>query len=80
MNDEVRIEWDERGVVALPPANSEPVFGPVTFEGSEVYGALIYADPPRSRRLRLLNRLRRLLGREEQAEVIAWWENRDRYI
>jgi len=37
-----------------------------------VTGVIIYA-PPKSRRKRLLNRIRRLLGRDEQDEIIAYW-------
>jgi len=60
------------------PPELGPVFSLPEFRGSEVYGALIYRDPPRSRRLRLLNRLRRILGWDEQAEIVAWLEREPR--
>ena len=36
-----------------------------------VEGGIIYDDNPKSRRLRILNRIRRIFGRDEQAEIIA---------
>ena len=47
------------------------IFDVPDFTNSVVTGALVYG-PPKSRRKRLLNRIRRLLGRDEQDEIIAY--------
>ena len=47
------------------------IFDAPDFANSVVTGALVYG-PPKSRRARLLNRIRRLLGRDEQDEVFAY--------